>query len=77
MTTKIKDIKRFKITCLECESEFILKIGKQLYACPVCGRDFDIDINDDIFFRLSSIFKSIEKSKKAEFYLLCDEKGEQ
>ncbi|EAK2411876.1 hypothetical protein C3H94_03180 [Campylobacter jejuni] len=72
----IKDIKKIKITCKECKSEFSMFIGHSLYVCPICGNNFGINELNDPFFRIKQAFESFTNPKNCDIELVCEIKGQ-
>ncbi|WP_234780796.1 hypothetical protein, partial [Campylobacter coli] len=64
--TNIKDIKKIKITCKECKSEFSMFIGHSLYVCPICGNNFGINQLNDPFFRIKQAFECFTNPKNCD-----------
>ncbi|WP_426715044.1 hypothetical protein [Campylobacter coli] len=70
--TNIKDIKKIKITCKECKSEFSMFIGHSLYVCPICGNNFGINQLNDPFFRIKQAFECFTNPKNCDIELVCE-----
>ncbi|WFB00552.1 hypothetical protein GR340_05175 [Campylobacter coli] len=70
--TNIKDIKKIKITCKECKSEFSMFIGHSLYVCPSCGNNFGINQLNDPFFRIKQAFECFTNPKNCDIELVCE-----
>ncbi|HED6643192.1 TPA: hypothetical protein R5Z42_000335 [Campylobacter coli] len=70
--TNIKDIKKIKITCKECKSEFSMFIGHSLYVCPICGNNFGINQLNDPFFRIKQAFECFTNPKNCDIELVSE-----
>ena len=73
MTAQIKSIKRIKIICNKCKSEYIINIGNSIYQCPVCYEYFHIDKEDNPFLNIEKTFSSLKKVDNANISLLCED----
>lgn len=69
----IQNIKKLKIICKECKSEFVMFIGHSLYVCSICGNNFGINELNDPFFRIKQAFDSLSNPKNCDIELICDE----
>lgn len=73
MNANIAQIKRIKITCKACKSEFITDIGNSLLKCVFCGQDFNIDNLNDPFLKLNEALHRFKSVQSAEIALICEE----
>ena len=73
MTARISQIKKLKLTCKKCETEFILRLDKSLFSCNVCGEHFNFDPMNDPFIRLRQSLEAMKEKPNYSFELICEE----
>ena len=69
-----QDFKKLKITCLECESEFIINIGINLYQCPICKKNLGIKDYEEPFLKLSEVLENFKNAKRCLVEIICEKK---
>ena len=73
MTAQIKSIKRLRIVCKTCKSEFITSLGNSIEVCTFCGTNFDISLNDNPFIKINKALHYLKMVQNADISLLCED----
>jgi len=69
----ILNITKLKITCKECGTEVITKIGRTIYACPDCNNSFNVNREKDYFALFKDVLTTLKDNNSADFSILCEE----
>ena len=68
MSNDIENINKLKVTCKNCDTEIVVKIGRTVSQCPSC----DTVLNDTRAFKLlEDAFREFGKFRNFNFELIC------